>query len=268
MFKWINNKKFKYLEINSFKNRGCNAYFTSRNGGVSKGKYKSLNLGLHTEDNKENVLKNRKITTNNLNIKFASLTSAEQTHSDNIHIVNEKDRGKGSLNYNKAIKNTDALITGIEDITLLSYFADCVPLYFFDQKNKVIGLAHSGWKGTLKKIGIKVLNKMNTEFNTQKKDCLIAIGPAISKNYYEVDDKIINEFKKKFSYITEVLVYKGKGRYLLDLPTLNKIMFIKEGVIAENIIESKLCTFSDEDNFYSYRRDQGKTGRMAGIITL
>ncbi|MGM0436869.1 MAG: peptidoglycan editing factor PgeF [Bacillota bacterium] len=268
MFKWKSIDNFKYLEINSFKDNGCNAYFTSKKGGVSKGVYKSLNLGLHTEDDKENVLKNRKITAKNLNLKFSSLTSAEQIHGNEIHIVNENDKGKGRKNYNNAIKNTDALITKADDITLFSYYADCVPLYFYDKENKLIGLAHSGWKGTLKKIAVKVIRKMKIEFNSENENCLIAIGPAISKDYYEVDKKIINKFKNEFSYIDEVTVYKGKGRYLLDLPKLNKIMLIKEGIMAENITESKMCTYSDKENFYSYRRDQGKTGRMASIITF
>ena len=268
MFKWKKINKFKYLEIKSFKENGCNAYFTSRKGGVSKGNYDSLNLGLHTKDKNSNVIKNRKIVANNLNINFSSITTASQVHGNNVHIVSKSERGKGSCNYNNSIKNSDALITNLKNITLFSYYADCVPLYFFDKRRKVIGLAHSGWKGTIKKIAVKVLHKMKAKFNSQLDDCLIGIGPAISGNYYEIDNKIAQKFKNEFSYTDQFLVVKNNNKYLLDLPKLNKIILINEGIKAKNIYESQICTFSDKENFYSYRRDQGKTGRMASIITL
>jgi len=268
MFKWKKKNNFRYLEIKNFSEKGCKAYFTSRNGGISKGSYKSLNLGLHTNDRKEAVIKNRKITANKLNLNFSSFTSAEQVHGNRVYIVEKGDKGKGSINYSNSIKKTDALITNANDITLFSYYADCVPLYFYDKENRIIGLAHSGWKGTLKKIGSKVLEKMKVEFNSKMSDCLVAIGPAISKDFYEIDHNLASKFKNNFSNINNYLVYKGKNSYLLDLPGIIKMMFLKKGIKNENIIESKMCTYSNEEHFYSYRRDKGVTGRMASIITL
>lgn len=268
MFKWKNKNDFKYLEIEKFRKNGCNAYFTSRNGGISKGSYKSLNLGLHTNDRKESVIKNRKITAKNLNLNLSSFTSAEQIHGDRVYVVEKKDRGKGSINYSNSIKKTDAIITNANDITLFSYYADCVPLYFYDKENRIIGLAHSGWKGTLKRIGLKVLKKMKDEFDSKISDCLVAIGPAISRDFYEVDNKLVNKFRNNFSNINDYLIYKGKNSYLLDLPGIVKMMFLKAGIKSENIIESNMCTYSNKENFYSYRRDKGVTGRMASIITL
>ncbi len=268
MFIWKNKGDFKYLEIDSFSKKGINAFFTSRKGGVSDGVFNSLNLGLHTSDKKNKVIMNRKILAKNLNIEFASLTSAKQVHSNNIYIVKDGDRGKGRLEYENSIENTDALITTSKDITLFSYYADCVPLYFYDLENKIIGLAHSGWKGTLKKISLKVLEKLKERFATDLNNCLVAIGPSISKEYYEVDERIINKFEEEFDYLDEFIVHKGKDRYLLDLPGLNKSMLIKAGILSKNIDLSNICTFSDKENFYSYRRDKGKTGRMASIITF
>lgn len=268
MFKWKNKNGFKYLEIDKFRENGCNAYFTSRNGGVSKAPYKSLNLGLHTNDKNEKVIKNRKITANKLNLNFSSFTSAEQVHGDRVYVVEKKDKGRGNINYSDSIKKTDALITNVNGITLFSYYADCVPLYFYDRENKIIGLAHSGWKGTLKRIGLKVIEKMKNEFNSKVSDCLVAIGPAISKDFYEIDSNLAIKFKNNFSNIDNYLIYKSKNRYLLDLPGIIKMMFIKRGIKKGNLINSKMCTYSNKENFYSYRRDGGVTGRMASIITL
>ena len=268
MFIWKNKGEFKYLEIDSFSKMGIKAFFTSRQGGVSEGVFNSLNLGLHTSDNNNKVIMNRKILAKNLNIDFASLTSAKQVHGNNVYIVKDKEKGKGSLEYKNSIENTDALLTKSKDITLFSYYADCVPLYFYDLENEIIGLAHAGWKGTLKKISLKVLEKLKNNFASNLNNCLVAIGPSISKEYYEVDERIINKFEEEFDYLDEFIVYKGKDRYLLDLPGLNKIMLIKAGILIKNIDLSNICTFSESDNFYSYRRDKGKTGRMASIITF
>lgn len=269
MFKWKNEGAFEYLEIDGFKRNGCSAYFTSRKGGVSKGDYKSLNLGLHTNDSREKVIKNRKITAEKLGLDFSSFTSAEQVHGDRVYIVEKNEIGKGRISYENSIKKTDALITDINGITLFSYYADCVPLYFFDKENRVIGLAHSGWKGTLKRIGYKVIKKMETEFNSNISDCLVAIGPAISKEFYEVDNKLANKFKNEFTdEIKNYLIKKDRNSYFLDLPGLIKNMFFKIGIKKDNIFESKMCTYSNKEKFYSYRRDKGATGRMASIITL
>ncbi|MGM0409935.1 MAG: peptidoglycan editing factor PgeF [Bacillota bacterium] len=268
MFKWNNLGDFKCLKITEFEKEGAKAFFTTKNKGVSKGKYKSLNLGLHTEDKSINVIKNRKIVAKKLNLNFSSFTTAEQIHGNNVYIVKESDRGKGSLNYNNSIKNTDALITNSSNIVLFSYYADCVPLYFFDPKNKVIALAHAGWKGTLNKIALNVLKKMRLNFSTDIAKCIVAIGPAISKNHYEVDKNLINKFDKEFKNISQFFVHKFKDKYLLDLKSLNENILLNNGIYKENLIKSKLCTYENEENFYSYRRDNGKTGRMASIISL
>lgn len=268
MFVWKSRDDFKYLEIESFATKGSRAYFTSRNGGVSNGHFSSLNQGLHTDDKKEAVIKNRKITAEKLNLDLASFTAAEQVHGNKVHIIQKDDRGRGSRDYLNSISGIDGLITDREDITLFSYYADCVPIYFFDPVKKVIGLAHSGWKGTVKEVAVQVLNKMKDHFQVDLKDCLIGIGPSISRDYYEVDSKVIDKFVSSFSFYKDYVVYKGKGHYLLDLPALNKRIIVSRGIVADNISMSRLCTYQKENDFYSYRRDKGKTGRMASIITL
>lgn len=268
MFKWNSIDGFKYLKITEFEKKGAKAFFTSRKKGVSKENYKSLNLGLHTQDKNANVIKNRKLVAKKLKLNFSSFTTAEQIHSNNVYVVKENDSGKGSLDYNNSLKNIDALITNSSNIVLFSYYADCVPLYFFDPQNKVIALAHAGWKGTLTKIALKVLKKMKLNFSTKIDNCLVAIGPAISKKNYEVDKNLIKKFDKEFKNISNFVAQKSENKYLLDLKSLNENMLLETGVSKENLIKSKHCTYEDNENFFSYRRDNGKTGRMASIISL
>lgn len=268
MFVWRKDKQVKYLEISEFKKHGIKAIFTSRLGGVSTGNYSSLNLGLHTRDKKSNVIVNRKIIAQTLGLNYRDFVAGEQVHGNRIKVVKDDDKGRGALNYEDSISGVDGLITDTNNLPLISFYADCVPLLLADIKNKVIGLAHAGWKGTYLKIGVEAIKKMQKYFNTRPEDCLIGIGPSISRENYEVDNRVINKFKESFSYWKDLVTYKGKGHYLLDLWTANKQALVEIGVPDSQIIISNYCTYKDNDYFYSYRKEGGKTGRMASIITL
>ena len=268
MFKWIKSKSLRYLTIEEFKEYGVSAYFTSRRGGISQDSFKSLNLGLHTIDSNDNVLSNRKLISEAIGIDHRNLTAGEQVHGNKVLVVREQDKGKGALKYNNSIKGVDALITDIKDLPLVSFYADCVPLFFLDPVQKVGGLAHAGWKGTVSKIAIKTLDKMTEQFNSSPEQCMIGIGPAISGVNYEVDDNLANKFRETFDFHKEVCEKKKNGIYLLDLPKTNYMMLCKAGVRPENIINSSMCTYDLKEYFYSYRRDNGKTGRMASIFVL
>ncbi len=268
MFVWREIGELKYLEITEFSHYGARAIFTSRLGGVSRGNYSSLNLGLHTEDDLERVLNNRKIICDVLGIKAKNLVAGEQVHGNRIKIVGPEDSGRGALRYNDSIKGIDGLLTAAEGLPLLSFYADCVPLIIMDPVKRVVGLAHAGWKGTYLKIGVKAVNKMQQEFGSNPSDCLVAIGPSISRDNYEVDDRVVEKFRKDFPYWRELVVDKGKGHYNLDLPAANKRSLVEAGVSAERIIVSDYCTFRDSKYFYSFRREGGKTDRMASMIFL
>lgn len=266
MFSWVQDKELCYLEISQFSDFGIKAYFTSRLGGVSTGSFNSLNLGLHTSDKKDNVLKNREIIAKSIGVNPRNFVAAEQIHDNKVYIVNERDNGSGALYYNDSISGIDALITDKSKLPLISFYADCVPLYFVEPKKKVIALAHAGWQGTVKNIGEKTISIMKEKFNVNSEDIWVAIGPSISKDFYEVNDLVINRFKRKFKNYKEFIVDKGKGLYLLDLWQAN-INSLKEAGINDNhIILSNYCTYKDNKYFYSYRKEKGKTGRMASII--
>ncbi len=268
MFKWEKLSEIEYLKITDFTEHKITAIFTSRKGGISSGPYNSLNLGFHTDDSNDNILKNRKILAETLNIDYKKMTSAEQVHSNKIHIVKKEDTGKGALDYSSVINNVDGLITDIPDLPLVSFYADCVPLFFLDTENKVIGLAHAGWKGTVQKIGPRCVQKMKKEFNTSPEHLLVAIGPAISQKYFEVDEDVFLKFKSVFTDHEKFINKKNRFKYSIDLSLCNKLSLIKAEVPENNIICSNYCTYDNQEYFYSYRRDNGVTGRMVSIIQI
>ncbi|ACL69676.1 peptidoglycan editing factor PgeF [Halothermothrix orenii] len=268
MFVWNGAGPLQYLEIEEFKDNGVTAIFTSRRGGVSKGSYGTLNLGFHSGDDHQNVVENRKIISSSIKIDYHNFVAGEQVHGNKVYIVAEEDKGKGALDYNTSISGVDALITDRPGLPLISFYADCVPLYFLAPSRRVIALAHAGWKGTLLKIGQKTIEKMNQYFDINIKNCLAAIGPSISPDVYEVDDRVVGRFKEKFTEWRDIVVDKGKGYYLLNLWEANRIVLNKAGIPSKNIITSGYCTYKYDNFFYSYRRDGAKTGRMASIIVI
>lgn len=272
----MNNWKFSKFEkdnavlyqIPSFEDTGLvNHGFTTRIGGVSKQPYKSLNLGVNTKDHHEDILKNYRIVCGCLNIDAENVVLSDQVHKDRMLVADESHRGNGLLHKNK-FPEIDALITNRKNVALVTHYADCVPIFILDTRQSVIALAHGGWKGTALKIGAKVIRKMMDDFDTNSKDCLIGIGPSIGRCCYEVDDYVINQFKKSYGDVTSFVKEKGDGKYDLDLWKANEISLLEVGVPAENITISNMCTKCNNDLFYSYRAENGNTGRMAAILQL
>ncbi|WP_026895678.1 peptidoglycan editing factor PgeF [Clostridiisalibacter paucivorans] len=253
-----------YFTIPSFDETNIvKVFFTTRRKGVSKGYYSSLNLGLNTEDTYENINENYNILCNTLKFKKDSLIFSDQVHSDKIYIVDKKSDKDN-------IKDIDGLITNKKGVTLVTFYADCVPLFFLDKKNEVIALAHAGWRGTVKKIGKKVIEKMVEVYNTDPCDCLIGIGPSIGGCCFEVDEPVVEEFKKGFKDISKFIdKVNDKGyKYTIDLWKINELVLIEAGVPKENITISNICTKCNSELFFSYRGDNGQTGRMAAIMCL
>ena len=239
------------------------AGFTTRHGGVSKEPYHTFNFGLHVPDDQNDVLTNRKRLAAKLNFPFENFVSGEQVHDTFVKEVTDKDKGKGAITYESSIKGTDGIITNQKGQLCTAFFADCVPLYFFDPVTEYIGIAHAGWKGTVGRIAENMVEAFK-EKGTRLENLHVAIGPCISKDYYEVDDHVIMSIdpinRKK------TVTALSNNHFLLDLKQLNVEILLQSGVIRHNIEVTKYCTFRDEDLFFSYRRDFGKTGRMLGFL--
>ncbi len=264
----FNNKGgVKYITFKPFNKLGINNYFTTRLGGISKKPFKSLNFGLHNGDSYEDVNNNRNLFFKLQDIKMQNVVSSIQTHSTNIKIVNKEMRGMGAKSLDDAIPENDGMITNCTDTFLTAFFADCVPLYIYDEINKVISLLHAGWKGTLGKIALNAINKMKDIYNTKPVDCTVVIGPSIGPCCYEVDKKIIIKFERRGFNLKKIIKYKY-GHYFLDLWEANKQIFLELGIPNSKIYISKLCTCCNNNIFFSYRAENGLTGRMAAVLGL
>jgi len=263
----FNRETESYYSINSWTkdNPGLVAGITTRWGGVSTEPFQSLNMGLHVGDDESSVVRNRQLLASSLMMPVESWAAAEQTHGNNIHKVGEVDKGKGSEYYHTSIKDTDGFITRDENILLTMCYADCVPLYFLDKVSGTIGLAHAGWKGTVSQIGPKMVDAY-MEKGTSMSSLEVVIGPSICKNCYVVDDYVIDKVKKTLEDENN-LPYnlKEEGQYYLDLKKLNEQLLVQTGLNAEQIHTSSYCS-SCHNEFFSYRRDGGNTGRIMSFI--
>lgn len=219
------------------------------------------NQGLHVGDDKNDVLKNRMILANSIGVNYEDLISVQQVHGDKVKTITLDDLGKGAINYDDSLKGYDALITNIPKLPLFAFYADCVPIFIVDPVKKAIGIVHSGWKGTLLNISGNVIDNMIKEYKSEPKDLIAIIGPHIQSCCYEVSDEIINLFNSAGYNIGNQII---KNR--LDLGLIVKNQLIKKGL--KNIELDNHCTGCDLNLFFSHRKENGQTGRMAGIIVI
>jgi len=220
----------------------------------------AFSLALHTQENPKEILINRNYFKNLYpSMRFVV---ANQTHSDNIYVIKNK-KSLGWENIDDAIENCDALISNQTNIMLTILTADCVPILLFDPINNVVAAVHAGWKGTKEEIIFKTILKMQEDFNSNPKNIIAGIAPSIGKCCYEVDWNVAQHFQKvKNSY-----THEGE-KYMLDLPYINKLQLLKAGLKEENIELSQVCTACEVDSYFSYRKEQGCSGRFMSMIGL
>ncbi|MBE5040639.1 peptidoglycan editing factor PgeF [Ructibacterium gallinarum] len=235
--------------------------FTGRLGGVSTGKITGLNLGFRVQDNPESVKANYRLVAEDLQLNFHNMVLAKQTHSDHIRIVTKDDAGKG-LTRQSDIEDTDGLITNLPEIPLVVFSADCVPLLFLDPKQKVIAAVHAGWRGTLKMIAGKAIQKMHQFFNCDPSNILAAIGPSIGPCCCEFDTTDASLFPSQY------LSQQENNKVLVDLWAMNRDQLIEHGVPSQNIDTSRICTICHANQYYSYRTHKERTGRQGAVIML
>ncbi|GGA83997.1 peptidoglycan editing factor PgeF [Ornithinibacillus halotolerans] len=253
------------LLINKWKelNPNLQVGFTTRNGGNSKGDFESNNFGLHVSDDYKDVIANRRKLAETLTIPLDKWVAAEQIHSNKVYHVHVADAGRGSITIDSSIKGIDGLITKEKGILCTAFFADCVPLFFFDPHTEYIGIAHAGWQGSVKRIA-EEMTKQFVKLGSNLEDILVVVGPCITYSNYEIDHFVFEQIPDDFR--NQVTEPTNNNHYLLDLKQLNVEILVQSGIIRSNIDVTKYCTFRDNNLFFSHRRDNGKTGRMLGFI--
>ena len=243
--------------------------FSTRLGGVSQGVLSSMNLGFGRGDLEENVVNNHKIIANAIGFESKNIVCSKQTHTTNVAVVGKEFKGNGIYKEN-CFTDIDGMITNEKNVVLATYFADCVPLYMVDVKNKAIGLAHSGWRGTVGKIGKVTVEKMTEEFQTDPSELYAAIGPSICQDCYEVSEDVIDQFREAFEEkYWDVLFYrKPDGKYQLNLWEANRRIFLDAGIKEERISMPGICTCCNPLFLYSHRASHGKRGNLGAFITV
>jgi len=222
-----------------------------------------FSLALHTGEDVKTIVDNRKKlsslldTDNNLHFIVAN-----QTHSEHIEIIS-KIETKGWQETEDAVSDCDALITNQKGVVLTILTADCVPVLLYDKEKEVIAAIHAGWKGTEAKIVAKTVQKMIRVYNSDPKDIIAGVAPAIGRCCYEVGKDVAKHF------FNEPRSFDVRGeKYMLDLPFINKKQLLDSGVLQENIEMSGICTACDVERFFSYRKEQGCSGRFMSMIGL
>lgn len=242
------------------------AGITTRLGGVSSKPYESLNVGFHVGDSDSAVKQNRSLLARKLSIPLNRWVVGEQPHQTAIHRVTQNEAGNGAEELSTAIQAVDGLYTDIPNLLLVSLYADCVPLYFFAEKHRLIGIAHAGWRGTVGKIGSKMLQVWKNQ-GVALSEIKVLIGPSIRGCCYEVDDTVMS-YVNQLQLSDHCAVTMPHQRYLLDLSRLNKQLLMAAGLREDAITMATDCTSCRNDLYFSHRKENGKTGRMMAFIAL
>lgn len=264
------NKGVTYLTYPEFeKLPGIIHCFSTRLGGVSEGIYSSMNLSFTRGDREEAVMENYRRLGDAVGFLPENIVTSDQTHTSNVRVVTEADRGNGIIRP-RPYTDVDGMITNVPGLVLATFYADCVPLYFIDPVHKAIGLSHSGWRGTVLKIGENTIRKMQEEYGSCPEDILAAIGPSICQDCYEVSEDVIDEFKKAFLNIhwDKLFYRKDNGKYQLNLWEANRIIFLESGVRENHISMPGLCTCCNPEFLFSHRASHGKRGNLGAFLGL
>ena len=239
---------------------------STRLGGVSEGVFSSMNLGFRRGDREENVWENYRRICAAAGFDPQKLTASSQDHHTVIRRVTTEQAGIG-FTRPRDLESVDGLCTDTPGLPLVTYYADCVPLFFADKRTHAVGAAHSGWRGTVARIGAEMVRRMGEEFSSDPADLIVGIGPSIGPECYEVDQPVADQFLAMQDLDPERFVRPiGEGKYLLDLWECNRRVLASAGIPEENISCAQLCTKCHPDLLYSHRVMGAQRGNLAAMI--
>lgn len=222
-----------------------------------------FSLALHTGEDTHAILENRNTLASLLGCGTPlTYIVANQTHSEHITCITEK-KTRGWYGLEDAVENCDALITKEKGVVLTILTADCVPILLYDTKKEVVAAVHAGWRGTKRHLAAKTVQEMTKIYDCDPKDIIAGIAPAIGACCYEVGKDVAEHF-----FDTPKSLSPKGGKYMLDLPYLNKVQLLSAGLTEEHIQMSQLCTACHTNRFFSYRRENGCSGRFMSMIGM
>lgn len=250
---------------------------TYRYGGVSKDSFDSFNMGLHVGDAPEAVGENRKHLAQVLGVDPNHLTCGEQVHGVGVTRVTQELVGRGAFSWDDSIPDSDAIHTNLVDIPLLLLVADCVPVLIYDAVHHAVAVVHAGWRGAIAHIVERTIDSMHDAYGTLPSDCYLFIGPSIGADSFEVSKEIGEQFRQDMralglSQVDQVLRYIQRDGQITATPHVDLKGYIAACVLQKGVPVEQMSVSSTDtmitDGCYSYRRDQGRTGRMAMFAVL
>lgn len=268
--KWTERNGVPFLEFPRLAETGVVVHgFSTRLGGVSEGMFSSMNLSFTRGDEEAHVRENYRRIAEAVGFSCENLVCSEQTHTVNVRVVTKADRGKG-FTRPKDYTDVDGMVTNVPGLVLATFYADCVPLYLVDPVHRAIGLSHSGWKGTVGKIGKRTVEVMGEQFGTRPEDLTVAIGPSICQDCYEVSEDVAEQFRTAFEkrYWEELFYQKPDGKYQLNLWRANELIFQEAGLKKEQIVTTDVCTCCNPEVLFSHRASHGKRGNLGAFLML
>jgi len=235
---------------------GCVYFITTKDSQYSF----DFSLALHTGETSQDIISNRKL----LEQKFPNMrfVVANQTHSSNISVISTS-QNIGWQDEKSAISNCDAMITNQKGVMLTILTADCVPILLFDKRLNIVSAIHAGWRGTEQQIVIKTVQKMINEFGSNPSDIIAGVAPSIGRCCYEVDWGVAQHFSDYQNAFDKV-----GDKYMLDLPHINRLQLLEVGLSEENIELSNICTACEVNSYFSYRKENGCSGRFMSMIGI
>ena len=246
----------------AWKALGVEHGFTCRVGGTSDLTPGGLNMALHVGDDPHKVLQNRQKAAAAMGFDLTRTATCAQVHGTVLAKVTEAEAGRGALELATTIPGTDGLLTDCKNLSLMLFYADCTPVLLVDTESSAIAVLHAGWRGSVGRIAQKGVQAMHDWYGTRPEAIVAGIGPSIGPCCYEVDDKVRDQAKG----FEACFAPHGEGHYLLDLWELNRRQLVEAGVKPENISVAEVCTCCHNDDYFSYRREKGKTGRLAAVL--
>ena len=245
--------------------------FSTRLGGVSSGEFASMNFNLTRGDDPANVEENFRRFCGAIGCDWDKAVLSHQTHTVNVQVVTEDMVTPGrTLMEKQPFSDVDGLITDVPEAVLVTSFADCVPLYFLDPVRRVIGLSHSGWRGTVNRMGAVTVDRMKETYGCRPEEILACVGPSICRDCYEVGPEVAEEFRAVFPAQEADLILRENeaGKYQLDLWKANELILLHAGVVETHMAVTNVCTCCNPELLFSHRYTKGRRGNLSAFLSL
>lgn len=260
----ITKDQMNYWTVHLFESIGLTANFYCRTGGTSRDDFSSLNSGYHLGDDPEHVKKNRLKIYQTGSFGPHQPVLVKQIHGNHVIHVDKQQSGEGWLKDQDLKLEGDGLVTTDPGLPLAIKTADCLPVMLADDQGRAVAIMHAGWRGLVNEILNQGVQKIQTLLSIESKRLLAILGPCISAQNFTVTSELFNVFTK---IDRKAMIIKGETGFV-DMHTIARTQLLKLGLIDSHIIQVPGCTFAEPEHYFSYRRDQGTTGRMLSMIQI